>query len=343
MSQKSQLPSQSRRVSYIITIFNKTAFIPRVVQSLAEDGGDFEREYIFVDDGSTDGSAEMLEGIKSELPGKTIIIVQENSGASFSTNAGVKAAKFEWVRLLDGDDLIVPGSTERMLNEAISHNMEFAYGDLEKYSLDKTNPNRIDNPQWQIEPLTNGSGLLRFIRNCPANSSSMLFTKNIYILAGGCNEEMISPDQVLFLRIFTVSDGVRLVGPVALIPDEITGNAPARLSSQVRRSRYESVMALINLVLENPNLEKKFVVAAYRRALSRAYNYHRMFGGIPYLTMHFVRYMKSKVLASKNPVGEMRASLTAFTEDGSSERPEKWKTGASRHGQATINISGNSK
>ena len=339
MNQKPQPTMPSRRVSYIITIFNKTEFISRVVQSLAEDGGNFDKEYIFVDDGSTDGSAEMLESIKSGLPGNVKIIVQENSGASFSTNAGVRAAKFEWIRLLDGDDLIVPGSTERMLDEAISHNMEFAYGDLGTYSLDQENPNRIDHPQWQIEPLMNGDGLLRFIRNCPVNSSGMLFTKNIYFLAGGCNETMVSPDQVLFLRIFTVSDGVHLIGPVALIPDEVTGNAPARLSSQVRRSRYESVLALINLVLENPNLERRFIVAAYQRALSRAYNYHLMFSGIPYFTMHFVRYIKSKMLTPQNPVHEMQTSLAAFTENNETTRPEKWQTGASKRGQATTKIS----
>lgn len=332
---QTQLP---RRVSYVVTIYNKTEFIPIVVGSLAEDGGEFEREYIFIDDGSTDGSAEMLEGLKSELPGPVRVISFDNSGASAATNIGVKAASFEWIRLLDGDDLVVPGSTEHMLDEALGHGTEFAYGDLGNYVFGDKNPHQIPATHWQVVQLTSEAGLLSFIRNCPSNSSTILVSKGFYLSSGGCNEELVSPDQMLFLRLFLTGNGIHLIGPVALIPDAVKGNAPARLSSQVRRSRYESILALHNLISENPNLEKRFVDAAYKRAMSRAYNYYRMFGGSPLLSMHFIRYLKSKIYVPKNPEAEMHKALSAFTEDSTANRPQSWQTGAARRGQAVLKV-----
>jgi glycosyltransferase involved in cell wall biosynthesis len=47
-------------VSFITTIFNKTPFLRRVVDALRRQTGQFDREFIFVDDGSTDGSAAMI-------------------------------------------------------------------------------------------------------------------------------------------------------------------------------------------------------------------------------------------------------------------------------------------
>ena len=47
-------------VSYVVTIYNKTAALPFLVAGLAAQEGDFEREFIFVDDGSTDGSVPLL-------------------------------------------------------------------------------------------------------------------------------------------------------------------------------------------------------------------------------------------------------------------------------------------
>ena len=69
-------------------------------------------------------------------------------------------------------------------------------------------------------------GLARFIRNCPANSSTILVAAERYRAAGGCDERLVSPDQALFLRLFATGGGARVAGPVALVPDR----APRRLS-----------------------------------------------------------------------------------------------------------------
>ncbi len=47
-------------VSYVVTVYNKAPYLPAMLDALAGQAGDFERQFIFVDDGSTDGSLDIL-------------------------------------------------------------------------------------------------------------------------------------------------------------------------------------------------------------------------------------------------------------------------------------------
>src|SRR5215469_2856265 len=68
-------------ISYVITVYNKRQFLPQVIAGLAAQRGDFAREFVFVDDGSTDGSAEEIERLTQGWP-ELRIIRQTNHGSS---------------------------------------------------------------------------------------------------------------------------------------------------------------------------------------------------------------------------------------------------------------------
>ena len=91
------------KVSYIVTVYNKALYLPLVVQGLATQEGDFEREFIFVDDGSTDDSAKVLRQVKETLPGRVEIIEQLNSGPAVASNKGFEASTGELIKFVDGD------------------------------------------------------------------------------------------------------------------------------------------------------------------------------------------------------------------------------------------------
>lgn len=311
-------------ISFIVTVYDKRRFLPAVIDALARQTGPFEREFVFVDDGSTDGSGDLIAELTRGWRDKVVILHQPNRGASSATNEGAWRASYPWLKLLDADDLLVPGATARLLEAANTTGQSFAYGDLGTYRLDAPNPAGDGDPM-QAPIITEPDGLARFIRNCPSNSSTMLVSSERYWQAGGCDERLISPDQALFLRLFAVGGGARVMGPVALAPR----TAPGRLSEQRRRSRYESVLALYYLVTERRELSPYHRALAYRRACARARRYHRAFGG-PFLSHHLLRYLASLVRVPADPAPEMYRALAAFTEDGSPERPQSWKPGALR-------------
>ena len=80
-------------VTYIITLYNKKIYLSSVIRALAKEGGSHKREYIFVDDGSTDYSILTLKIFKARLPGEVKIIKRPNMGASYSTNEAMLLAK----------------------------------------------------------------------------------------------------------------------------------------------------------------------------------------------------------------------------------------------------------
>jgi glycosyltransferase involved in cell wall biosynthesis len=311
-------------ISFIVTIFDKRFYLPRVLHALARQTGPFRREFIFVDDGSSDGSAELICELTRDWKERVIVLRQANRGASAATNSGAARASFNWLKLVDGDDLLVPEATVWLFAAAQTNGHSLAYGDLEFY--DPRDPDPLTREFPQPIAVTEEDGLARFIRNCPANSSSILVSTARYWEAGGCDERLVSPDQALFLRLFLVGGGVHLRGPVALVPN----TAPGRLSDQRARSRYEAVLALYYLLTDNPDIGHFHSRLAYRRALSRAYRFHREYKGHRVFSGHFLRLLLSRLPLALDRAAAVYKALGAFTEDGRSERPTQWLPGALR-------------
>lgn len=87
-------------ISVVIPLYNKAAEIGRAVRSVLAQTLP-PREVIVVDDGSTDGSAAVVEAIASPL---VRLVRQENRGVSAARNRGIAMASGRHVALLDGDD-----------------------------------------------------------------------------------------------------------------------------------------------------------------------------------------------------------------------------------------------
>ena len=88
------------RLSIIVPVYNTALFLPRCLESLL--GQTYhELEIICVDDGSTDGSGEIVDRMASPL---VSLVRQANAGVSAARNKAISLASGRWVALLDGDD-----------------------------------------------------------------------------------------------------------------------------------------------------------------------------------------------------------------------------------------------
>src|ERR1700742_3328257 len=87
------------RISTIIPAYNSATTIARAVDSAAAQNFD-DQEIIVVNDGSTDGTAGILESYGREI----IAISQPNRGRAAARNAGLAIARGEYVAFLDADD-----------------------------------------------------------------------------------------------------------------------------------------------------------------------------------------------------------------------------------------------
>lgn len=117
---------QKPYLSMIIPVYNVRNYIVQCLTSVKAQGfiGD-ECEVIVVDDGSTDGSADLIsEDIQS---GYVRYIRKENGGLSSARNAGMAVASGEYVYFLDSDDVLMPGCLKKGLDKAIESGADMVW------------------------------------------------------------------------------------------------------------------------------------------------------------------------------------------------------------------------
>lgn len=97
------------RISVVIPLYDKRPHVGRTLESVRAQT--FRPvEVVVVDDGSTDGGAEL---VAKDFPEVTLIR-QANAGVSAARNHGMRRAVGDWVALLDADDLWLPWHLEEI-------------------------------------------------------------------------------------------------------------------------------------------------------------------------------------------------------------------------------------
>jgi dolichol-phosphate mannosyltransferase len=90
---------------------------PLAREIVAAIGGDASAEIVFVDDGSSDATAQILRRLKASLPLLRVIRHGRNMGQSRAVRTGVRAARGEIVVVLDGDGQNDPADIPKLLAE----------------------------------------------------------------------------------------------------------------------------------------------------------------------------------------------------------------------------------
>lgn len=101
-------------VSIVIPTFNRAAWLEGAVASVLEQ--DYEElDLLVVDDGSTDGTATVLERIAAGAdPDRFRFLRQDNAGQAAAINRGWGAARGDLVGYLSDDDRLLPGAIARL-------------------------------------------------------------------------------------------------------------------------------------------------------------------------------------------------------------------------------------
>lgn len=99
------------KVSVVVPLYNKAGYVQRTLTSISNQTlSDFE--VIVVDDGSTDGGADIVAAMADD---RFRVVTQENRGPGAARNRGIKEARAELVAFLDADDEWLP----RYLEEGV--------------------------------------------------------------------------------------------------------------------------------------------------------------------------------------------------------------------------------
>jgi glycosyltransferase involved in cell wall biosynthesis len=129
-------------VSVVVPVFNEQENLPILQSELRAALGGLDHEIIFVDDGSTDRSADKIE----RTPDVRILQFEKNTGQSAALYAGIKAARGRTIVMIDSDLQNDPADITRLLAE-ISRGADLVcgYRARRKDRLSKRLTSRIAN------------------------------------------------------------------------------------------------------------------------------------------------------------------------------------------------------
>ncbi|HEX3537314.1 MAG TPA: glycosyltransferase [Stellaceae bacterium] len=295
-------------VSFVITVYNKAIFLPLVVEALFAQGGDFEREFIFIDDGSTDQSWELLQRL-TERRADVRLLQQANAGPAIATNVAVRAARLPWLKIVDADDVLAPACTQLLLDGAMRLGLPLARGHMIDYRLgEPVDFGDADTSEIEFRR----QNLFRdCLKNVPCNLSPLLIDRALYWRVGGCDERLFTQDYSLLLRL-TWQSAVAEVGPMPLAASPI--EAPNRVSDNQRRMLRDTNQAILLFLSETQGLPWRYRREATERAFGRAWKWQRRKLGAGLSSRWFRLYALAQLAPPSLMCRSLASTLSAFGE-----------------------------
>jgi glycosyltransferase involved in cell wall biosynthesis len=248
-------------VSVIVPLYNKAAYVGRCLESiLAQEYGDFEA--IVVDDGSTDGSADVVRAYKDP---RVRLIVQKNAGPGAARNRAAAEARFGWIAPIDSDDSWQPNYLAESIRMSRRYPdaewLAWAMRELPQETSTATRWKRagLTEGPWRATPDTRPLLLAGILANMMP--SSIVMRRNTFHRMGGfyaktrclfgedtslwikllLNCEVVFSFEALVNRYCDASDlsvnfkGVRPVEPFLMDPEDVRAECPDELRDLLER------------------------------------------------------------------------------------------------------------
>ncbi len=186
-------------VSVIIPVFNGAAHLGRALESVCLQTYPLSRlEVIVVDDGSTDGSAQLAAGFTDRLPGLQLL-VQPNRGVAAARNLGLSVCNGEVIAFLDCDDEWLPEKIAAQIT-VLQANPSLGLVHCGCVFVDTQG---AELKGWSRQSrVDEGDILLEFICDFFLITSSVIVPRSVLDEIGNFDEKLkVGEDNELFLRI----------------------------------------------------------------------------------------------------------------------------------------------
>jgi len=182
-------------VSVIMPVFNANRYLKDAISSILNQSlTDFE--FIIIDDGSNDGSTEIINEF-SKKDSRIRFFTQKNSGISFTLNKALHLARSNIIARMDADDI--------SHNSRLYDQFNFITNN-EQYIVVGSNANVIDEFGKFLGVLNrfeSNEDLKNKLPSTPFIHSSVMYRKNIVLKVGGYNEKVshFFEDKLLWCQV----------------------------------------------------------------------------------------------------------------------------------------------
>ncbi|MFN0043622.1 MAG: glycosyltransferase family 2 protein [Alphaproteobacteria bacterium] len=295
-------------VSFVVPVHNKAPYLARVLDAIRAQRGTFAREYIFVDDGSTDRSLELVRELTTDWP-DTTILAQENRGSAHATNRGIERARYAFIKFVDADDLLVHDATAVLRAALGAGSACLAFGRAVAYDAAET-PD-LDSPLPRANEADIANPLRAALKNSLFNPSQMMARTACVLAVGGCDERVVhSQEYSLTLRLARNWPFARIDVPVTYRPRDVPGSLGSHNGRQLRRV----TMACAHFLRDHPGLPADIARFAVRRCAARAWKFARRERGAGHLSRAFMLSLAATFGVVRDGAAHIEACARAFDE-----------------------------
>lgn len=137
---------ENPKISVIIPVYNVKAYLKQCITSVTGQSMR-EIEIICIDDGSTDGSVDILHELSAQ-DDRIRVIEQENKGAGAARNCGMRAAAGDFFIFLDSDDFFESDMLQKAYEKIEAYQADFVVFGSDQYYMDKDE--YVRNP-WVLQ------------------------------------------------------------------------------------------------------------------------------------------------------------------------------------------------
>jgi len=144
----SQSADSARLISFVLPVYNERPSLEALHRKISQvmDALPDDFELIFVDDGSSDGSFDLLESLHQQDHRVRVVQFRRNFGKAAAYNAGFEAARGEIVITLDTDLQDDPGEIPKFIDKIDEgHDMVIGWKHEGKGPVGKSLPSRFFN------------------------------------------------------------------------------------------------------------------------------------------------------------------------------------------------------
>lgn len=283
-----------RSVAYVVTLFNKAAYLPHVLAGLSAQTGEHEKSFVFVDDGSTDETVAILRS-RTESWKNVTIVEQRNLGPSLALNAGLEHAQADYIKPVDGDDVLMPHATEVLIGAIERTGCPVAYATYEIQPTYTTDDSIYDltsreGPVYAKETI-NREMLRLSLRSAQTNPSVWLARREAVTAAKGCDPAVFVQDYSLELRLAAHCDFVKVDAPLVWL----LRDGSDRLSHQEAQTLHDINRAVINLLLQDPSVPESDRRYGLKRTSGRAWSWASRHNGTSIFSRHYLDYVLASI------------------------------------------------
>lgn len=111
--------SESPKVSVLLPVYNAGDYLERCLESVF--GQTYSNiELVAIDDGSSDGSPNVLDAYAAREPDRMVVEHRANAGVAAARNRAIELSSGEYITLIDNDDYLNEDFIETLMNVAVS-------------------------------------------------------------------------------------------------------------------------------------------------------------------------------------------------------------------------------